>query len=123
MLKNKDNNNSYKLSNIELEEFLYQQYLTLALEKKALDVKFKELKATCLQLENKDRFFYTTSSYQFQTEDISKLPKELLKIDDIEVRKIYQSALGGEAFLNKYGLTFTTKDKVVFHPKKKGENK
>jgi len=116
----KDNN--IRLDNLELEEFLYQQYITLLLEKKALDSKFKELRATCLKLDNKERFFHTVKTYSFEAEDIRQLPNEMVKLNDVEIRKVYDSALGGENFLNKYGLTFKVKENLTFKPKKKGEN-
>ena len=121
MLKKDTNTNNIKLNNLELEDFLYNQYITLYLEKKALDAKFKELRATCLKLDNKDRFFHTVKTYNFEAEDVKKLPVELLKINDAELRKIYNSALGGENFLNKYNLKVEVKENLTFKPRKKGE--
>jgi len=117
----KDNSTNTKLTNLELEDFLYSQYIEIILEKKAVDAKLRELKATCAKLENKDRFFHMVKTYSFEAEDIRNLPRELLKINDVELRKVYDSALGGENFLNKYGLKFTVKENLTFKPKKKKE--
>ena len=117
----KDNNIDFKLTNLELEDFLYNQYIELILEKKALDAKLKELRATCLKLNNKERFFHRVKTYHFEAENIKELPVEFLKTDDVELRKIYDSALGGETFLKKYRLTFKVKESLTFRPRKKGE--
>ena len=90
-------------------ELVVDLYVSLVKQRQKIEAQLKELKKI-VELNKIKGLLRKNTNLSFKAEDKSKLPLELLSLNQAAVRAVYDSALGGEGFLKKYGLKVDSKE-------------